>query len=196
VQLREITPAKLSLLLPLESDYISHMNSRPSPAEYGAYYGKYISLVPDGDYLSAFQEITATTHGLLTSINEEKSLHRYVPEKWSIRECWLHVADTERIMCYRALRFARGDDKELMGFDQDPYVLLSGADSRSWRTIVEEYFAVRQATLAFFRNLPADAWIRTGTASGNAWTVRALAYTVAGHDLHHRKILREKYLAH
>lgn len=171
------------------------MNSKPNPSEYGEYYGKYIALVPEGDYIPTFQEITATTHNLLTSISEEKSLHRYAPGKWSIRESWLHVADTERIMCYRALRFARGDEKELAGFDQDPYVALSEAQARSWRSIVEEYFAVRQATLAFYRNLPADAWTRKGVASGNPWTVRALAYTAAGHDLHHRKLLREKYLA-
>jgi hypothetical protein len=171
------------------------MSHRPAASEHGAYYAKYIALVPDGDYIATFQEITTGTHSLLTSISEEKSLHRYAPGKWSIRESWLHVADTERIMGYRALRFARGDEKELTGFDQDPYVLLSGADSRSWRSIVEEYFAVRQSTLAFYRNLPADAWTRMGVASGNPWTVRALAYTAAGHDLHHRNLLHEKYLA-
>ncbi len=171
------------------------MSSRPAASEYAAYYGKYIALVPEGEYIGNLQDIATNTHSLLTSISEEKSLHRYAPGKWSIRESWLHVSDTERIMCYRALRIARGDQKELAGFDQDPYVANSAADSRSWRSIVEEYFAVRQASLALFRNLPADAWMRTGTASGNPWTVRALAYTVAGHDLHHRKILREKYLA-
>jgi hypothetical protein len=170
------------------------MSSKPNAYEYGEYFGKYIALVPDGDFNPTLQEITTTSHSLLTSISEERSLHRYAPGKWSIRESWLHVADTERIMCYRALRFARGDEKELAGFDQDPYVALSEAQARSWRSIVEEYFAVRQASLAFFRNVPADAWMRKGIANGNPFTVRALGYTIAGHDLHHRKLLREKYL--
>jgi hypothetical protein len=170
------------------------MNQRPAATEHAEYYGKYIALVPDGEYIATLEKITADTFALLQSVSEEKSLHRYAPEKWSIRESWLHVADTERIMTYRALRIARGDQKPLTGFDQDPYVAASGADQRTWRSILEEYQAVRKSSLTFFRNLPDDAWPRTGTASGNPWTVRALAFTVAGHDLHHRKLLNEKYL--
>jgi hypothetical protein len=170
------------------------MNQRPAPTEHADYYGKYIALVPDGEYIATLEQITADTLALLQSVSEEKSLHRYAPGKWSIRESWLHVADTERIMTYRALRIARGDQKPLTGFDQDPYVALSGADQRTWRSILDEYQAVRKSSLALFRGLPDDAWPRTGTASGNPWTVRALAFTVAGHDLHHRKLLSEKYL--
>lgn len=170
------------------------LQQRPAPAEHAEYYGKYISLVPDGDYFAALEKITADTLAQLQSVSEEKSLHRYAPGKWSIRESWLHVTDTERIMSYRALRIARGDQKPLAGFDQDPYVALSAADKRTWRSILDEYQAVRKSSLAMFRNFPNDAWARSGTASNNPVTVRALAYIVAGHDLHHRKILTEKYL--
>ena len=170
------------------------MNQRPSPSEHAEYYGKYIALVPDGEYIATLEKITADTQNLLQSVSEEKSQHRYASGKWSIRESWLHVADTERIMTYRALRIARGDRKPLSGFDQNPYVALSGADNRNWRSILDEYQAVRKSSIALFRGLPDDAWLRSGTASNNPVTVRALAFIVAGHDLHHRKLLTEKYL--
>jgi DinB superfamily len=171
------------------------MTLRPEPSEYAPYYGKYISLVPEGDIVRTLEAEAASTLALLHSITEEQSLHRYAAGKWSIRETYVHLTDTERIFSYRALRFARGDKKELQGFEQDDYVAPSAADSRSWQSIVEEYSAVRQATIALFRNLPSDAWTRTGIASGNLISVRALAYNIVGHDLHHRKLLRERYLA-
>ena len=150
--------------------------------------------MPDSEYIATLEKISGDTLALLQSLSEEKSLHRYTPGKWSIRESWLHVADTQRILTYRALRIARGDQKPLTGFDQDPYVALSGADNRTWRSILDEYQAVRKSSLALFRGLPDDAWPRSGTASNNPVSVRALAFIVAGHDLHHRKLLTEKYL--
>jgi hypothetical protein len=132
---------------------------------------------------------------LLNSISEEQSLYRYAGGKWSIREMFLHVIDVERIQSYRAMRFARGDTKELAGFDPARYVAPSEADTRTWRSIVEEFAAVRGATLALFRNMPGEAWIRGGIADGHSYTVRAFAYTLLGHGIHHRKILSERYLA-
>ena len=102
--------------------------------------------------------------------------------------------DTERLFVFRALWFARGFDSPLPSFDQDVAVSTAGADARPWRSHVEEFRVVRAATLAFFDNLPADAWTRRGIASGNPFTVRALAYISAGHVTHHTKILQERYL--
>jgi uncharacterized damage-inducible protein DinB len=169
--------------------------TRPTPSEYAPFYEKYVALVPESDsFLDLFEAQTAATLAALGEVGEDKSLHRYAPGKWSIRESFVHVADTERIFTYRALRFARGDGRELTGFDQDEYILPSEADRRTWSSIVNEYAAVRQATLALFRNLPADAWTRTGTANNHGVSVRALAYITAGHELHHMALLRERYL--
>ncbi len=170
------------------------MTSRPEASEHAAYFGKYISLVPDGDIVQTLASERDITLRLLESVPAEKSLFRYAPGKWSMRECYVHLADSERVFAYRALRFARADPSPLLSFEQDNYVAASGADARDWPGIVDEYRAVRAATLALFANLPAEAWTRTGTASGNPVTVRAIAYIIAGHDVHHRNLLREHYL--
>ena len=152
-------------------------------------------MVPDGDFVALLESETTAALQLLNSISEAQSLYRYEPGKWSIREMFVHVNDVERIQCYRSLRFARGDAKEFPGFDPASYIAPSAADTRSWRSIVEEFAAVRGATLALFRNLPREAWIRGGVADGHSYTVRAFAYTLLGHGIHHRKILSERYLA-
>jgi hypothetical protein len=167
---------------------------RPDPSEHQPYYGKYTSLVPDGDIVHTLAAQRGVTLALLESVPAEKSLHRYAADKWSVRECYVHLTDTERIFGYRALRFARGDQTALAGFEQNDYVGPSGADSRDWPGIVEEYRVVRAATIALFANLPSEAWARYGVASGNPISVRALAWIVAGHDIHHRNLLRERYL--
>jgi len=130
----------------------------------------------------------------LSEISEEQSLHRYAPEKWSMRELLGHVNDTERVFMFRALWFARGFQDPLPSFDQDIGFQAAGSDKVSWASHVDEFRAVRSSTLAFFRNLPSDAWLRSGIASDNSVTVRALAYITAGHVSHHLAILRERYL--
>ncbi len=170
------------------------MLTRPAASEYAPRYEKYVSLVPDGDILETLRSEFSITLALLNTISEEASLHRYAPGKWSVRESVLHVSDTERIFAYRALRFARGDTTELAGFEQDAYVEPSAAGSRSWQSILAEIAAVRQSSIELFRNLPPDAWTRSGIASGNPITVLALAYLIPGHELHHRNILRQRYL--
>jgi DinB superfamily len=167
---------------------------RPDPSEHSAYYGRYIALVPEGDLFAVFDFETTATRTFLEGVSEVLSLHRYAAGKWSLRETFVHVTDAERIFGYRAMRFARGDQTELPGFEPDDYVLPSGADERSWRSIVEEYAAVRAASLAFYRGLPAEAWSRSGLASGARVSVRALAYITLGHDIHHRTLARERYL--
>ncbi len=173
---------------------IEDMIGRPGSSEYADFYAKYVGLVGDGDVVGGLAAEWKTTRALLESISAEKSLHRYAPGKWSIREMTVHVSDAERVFAYRALRFARADQTALPGFEQDDYIVPSAADQRDWAGIIEEFDTVRAATLSLLRNLPADAWTRTGVASGKPISVRALAFIIAGHELHHRRILHDHYL--
>jgi hypothetical protein len=166
----------------------------PDRTEAAEYYFTYIDQVAAGDIRVVLQTQLAEALALLHDISEQQSLVRYAPDKWSIRQVVSHLNDTERLFVFRALWFARGFDSPLPSFDQNVAVSTAGADDRSWGSHVEEFRAVRAATLAFFQDLPADAWTRRGVASGNPFTVRALAYISAGHVSHHLKILQERYL--
>lgn len=166
----------------------------PERTEAGEYYFKYIDLVPEGDIVARLNRQMEETLAFLQNITEEKSLYRYEPAKWSIREVWNHVNDTERMFLFRALWFARGFDEPLPSFNQDLAAANAKADDYSWASHIEDFQAVRLATLTFFRNLPQDAWMRRGEASGNPFTVRALAFIIAGHAAHHMAVLKEKYL--
>jgi hypothetical protein len=159
------------------------------------YYFRYIDQVGEGDICRILEAQFPETLTLLRSISDAKSLYRYAPGKWSIRETVSHLNDTERLIVSRALWFARGFEDPLPSFDQNQAIATAGADERSWTSHLEEFRAVRAATLTFFQNLPADAWSRRGIASGNPFTVRALAYIAAGHVTHHVKILRERYMS-
>jgi hypothetical protein len=162
--------------------------------EAAEYYFTYIKQVPEGDIGRILDAQEAETVQLLHGISEERSRHRYAPGKWTIREVVSHMNDTERMFAFRALWFARGFDSALPSFDQDVAIRTAGADDRPLSSHIDEFRAVRAATLSFFRNLPADAWTRRGIASGNPFTVRALAHIAAGHVAHHVRILRERYL--
>jgi hypothetical protein len=167
---------------------------RPQPGEYAPYYDRYISLVQDNDILNTLDEQRRQTLLLLSGRTEADGNLRYTPDKWSLKEVLGHLNDTERIMSYRALRFARNDATPIEGYEQDDYV-RSGPFARSpLADLIEDYIAVRRATLSLFRNLDEPAWTRRGVANKNEITVRALAYVIAGHELHHRRILEEKYL--
>jgi hypothetical protein len=166
----------------------------PDRTEAAEYYFTYIDQVAAGDIRVVLTAQLAETLALLHDISDEQSLFRYAPDKWSIRQIVSHLNDTERVFVFRALWFARGFDSPLPSFDQNVAVASAGADDRSWSSHVEEFRAVRGATLAFFQDLPADAWTRRGVASDNPFSVRALAYLSAGHVIHHTKILRERYL--
>lgn len=168
---------------------------RPARDEYPAYAAMYIDRIPDdGRLLAHLAENLRATRALILALPEARLLHRYAPGKWTIKEALVHVVDDERIYAYRALRFARGDATELPGFEQDDYVLLSGANQREAADIMAEYAAVREATIALFRGLPEAALTRAGVANGNRASVRALGYHIAGHEAHHVGILRERYL--
>lgn len=165
----------------------------PARTEAAEYYFCYIDLVPAGDIREILAAQLPETLDLLGGISEQASLHRYAADKWSIREVVSHWNDTERVFVSRAFWFARGFDSPLPSFDQNVAIAAADADARSWRSHVEEFRAVRAATLAFFETLPEAAWQRQGIASGKPFTVRALAYLAAGHLAHHSKILRERY---
>lgn len=170
--------------------------TRPDRSEAAEYYFTYIDRVEDGtDICRILEAQLPETLELLRGIPDERSSHRYAPGKWSIREVVSHISDTERVFVFRAFWFARGLDQPLPSFDQDVAVAAAGAEARTWSSLVDEFEAVRGATLAFFRSLPAEGWMRRGTASGNPFTVRALAYATAGHATHHLALLRERYLS-
>jgi hypothetical protein len=166
----------------------------PAPGEAGPYYFRYIDRVQGGDILGVLETQREQTRSFLTGISEEMSLRRYSPEKWSIREVWNHVNDTELVFLFRAFWFARGFDSPLPSFDQDIAAATAGAGEVPWSDHVEAFEGTRRATLAFFRSLPSEAWTRGGVASGNLFTVRSTAYIIAGHVLHHRAMLQERYL--
>ena len=169
--------------------------SKPLFGEYDPYAILYIDNVPDdGMILSHLAEQQIRLDGLLRSLPAEKLEYRYAPGKWTIKEILLHITDAERIFVYRALRFARNDATPLTGYDQDPYVAASNPRGRSIDDLLEEFAHVRRSTISFFSSLDDEAWMRSGTANNAHVTVRALAYIIAGHELHHLKIITEKYL--
>jgi DinB superfamily len=170
------------------------MQGRPQSNEFASYYSLYVDRVPGDDIVAALATQLDETSAFLSEISEEKSLHRYAPDKWSMRELVGHVNDTERVFMFRAMWFARGFTDPLPSFDQEIGFKAADSDSVSWASHIAEFEAIRSATLAFCRNLPEDAWLRSGIASANPVTVRALAYIVAGHVAHHVAILRERYL--
>ncbi len=167
---------------------------RPERTEAAAYYFTYIDRIPQDDILGVMERQREDAGTFLASISEEKSLHRYAPEKWSIRQVLSHINDTERAFAFRALWFGRDFHDPLPSFDQNIGVNAARADEYVWASHVAEFRDVRRATLALFRKLPSEAWRRSGMASGNLVTVNALAYMIAGHMAHHVAILQERYL--
>jgi hypothetical protein len=178
----EVTPAALAI-------------ARPEPSEHSPYHDQYISLVQGSDILSTLDSQRRQMLLLLSGRDESDGDLRYAPDKWTAKEVLGHVCDTERIMAYRALRIARGDRTPIEGFEQDDYVRNSPFGHRPLAELIEDYIAVRRATLTLLRNLDEAAWARRGIANKNEISVRAIAYLIAGHELHHRRILEEKYFS-
>lgn len=166
----------------------------PDRTEYADYYLPYVEKVSGDDVFKVLERQPGDVLPMLEGVSEERSLHRYAPDKWSIRQVMSHINDTERLFSFRAFWFARGLTEPLPSFDQDDAVAQAGAEERSWSSHLEEFRAVRAATLALFGNLPGEAWMKRGVASGNPFSVRALAYICAGHMEHHVRVLRERYL--
>jgi len=167
---------------------------RPDPSEFAPFYAGYIAGVPDGDLLATLEQQGKDTQAALRGLAESRGDYAYAPGKWTIKEILGHVADGERVFSYRALTFARGDSGPLPGFDEQAWTPASGARSRPLADLLADLAAVRGATLALLRGLTGDAPLRRGTANGQSISVRALAWIIAGHELHHLRILRERYL--
>jgi hypothetical protein len=170
------------------------MIKRPESNEFSSYYAGYIQRVPEGDLLVLLKVQLEDTISLLSHLTEDKASFRYAPNKWSIKEVIGHMTDTERIMSYRLLRIARGDNTPLSGFDEDAFVLGASFDLLPLRDLLDNLAAVRQSTLALLKGLTPEAYLRMGSASNSVVSARALAYIISGHELHHRNVLVEKYL--
>lgn len=168
---------------------------RPEKGDYADYYGKYISLVPSGDFLEFLQEQRMDLLKLLSPLSDEQGEFRYAPGKWSIKEVLGHINDAERIFAYRLLRIARGDQTPLASFEQDGYITTGKFDGRTMKDLLEEFSAIREATIALVRTLDAAAWQRRGMASQKEITTTALAFIIAGHVRHHRILFEERYLS-
>lgn len=168
--------------------------TRPATGEYLPYYQKYIDQVPEGDLLAALESQLETTVALLDRFGESGGGLRYAPGKWSVKEVVGHLADAERVFAYRALCAARGEPASLPAFDENAYVVEGGFDARALNSLMGELTAVRRATLALFHNLDEARLARRVTANNAPITARALGWIIAGHELHHAMLLRERYL--
>ena len=166
---------------------------RPQAGEYDPYFDRYISLVTTDDVVALLERQAPQTVALFQSLNA-KADYRYAPSKWSVKEMLGHINDTERIMSYRALRIARGDQTPLAGFEQDDYIRGGNFAQRTLADLIEEFGDVRKATLSMLRPVDSEVAARRGTSNNHPISVRALVYIIAGHELHHRKVLEEKYL--
>jgi hypothetical protein len=170
------------------------MISRPTPSDYPAYYETYIKLVKE-DVFKLLDDGILKMQALLSGIDEEKENYAYAPGKWTVKEVIGHILDTERIMTYRALRFARADRQELPGFDENDYVKNSNFGKRKLIDMAHEFSLLRESNIALFKSFDEEALNRKGIANKNEISVRALIYIVAGHQVHHMQVLRERYLA-
>lgn len=166
---------------------------RPAAAEYSPSFQNYVTLVPDGPILAHLEERMVGTADLLLPLTEAQAMHRYAKGKWSVKEVVGHLADAERVFAYRALCIGRGDKTPLPGFEENDYVANANTDRRPLWQIVEELRVLRAATLSLFNGFDAAAAARVGNANGNPVSVRALAWIIAGHELHHLGVLRERY---
>lgn len=165
---------------------------RPEPEEFFEYYGRYIGLTGD-DAMATLRASAAATPRLLSGVTEPQAMFRYAPGKWSVKQVLGHILDAERVFMYRALTFARADETPVPGFEEDDWMAASTFDRRTLNDIVEEYVAVRAATIALAGSFDEVALTRRGTASGRTMSTRAAIHCVAGHELHHVAILKERY---
>jgi len=165
----------------------------PEGGEYAPHFERYVSLVRGVNILVTLEAQTADVLRTLGNVPEACAGSRYAPGKWSVREVVGHCTDSERVFAYRALAIARGEQAPLPAFDENSYARLAGHDAVALARLLAEFETVRKASLHLLRNLPPEAWVRGGTASGKPITVRALAFVMAGHVAHHMAILRERY---
>jgi uncharacterized damage-inducible protein DinB len=168
--------------------------TKPAKSEFLPYYERYIALVPDGDVISTLAKQMTDTQSLLRALPASVATYRYAPDKWSVNEVVGHMIDCERIFAARALRFGRNDATPIPGFEQDDYIRNATFDAYPLSDLASELETVRQSTIFLFRHMDEEAWTRRGLANNAEVSVRALAYIIAGHELHHREILSARYL--
>jgi hypothetical protein len=169
-------------------------SDRPTSAEHLPYYGKYISMVSvDGEIPSILKEQSTRFAPLYGAISDEQARARYAPGKWSVKQVVAHLMDAERVFSFRAFSFSRGESKHLPSFEQDDYVNAVDFDAKPWRAIVDEFAAVRAASIALFAGMTPEMLLRRGIASDAEISVRACGYIIAGHEEYHIKSLREQY---
>jgi hypothetical protein len=168
---------------------------RPTEDEYAPFYNGYVGLVPAGEVRQHLRSQLQETLATLAGVSNDVANGAYGPGKWTLKEVVGHMSDAERVFAYRLLRIARADATPLSAFDENAWVPTSGAGGRSLENLLLEFVSVRFATLSLLDSLSAEAWTRRGTASGKSISVRALAYIAAGHERHHLRIIRERYLS-
>ena len=171
------------------------MITKPQPGEFLPYQEVYINHVGDSPIPELLADLKDSAYAFYTAIPEEKGSYAYAPGKWTIKEVLGHIIDTERIFAYRLLCFVRGEKQGLPGFEQDDYVVTSQANSRTIKDLAEEMKAVRTANYYLVRNLTEEQGKIMGISNGNPISVRTLAYMMAGHEMHHLNILKERYLS-
>lgn len=173
----------------------SNHHYQPEEHEYALYYRAYIDMIGDQNVMEMLEEQLEEIPAYIDSIPEDKANYRYAEGKWSVKELLVHIIDTERIMAYRALCIARGEQKPLPGFDENMYAKNSEADSRELEDIAEEFELLRMSNLALFNSFSLDMLKRIGNGNGKDISVRALLHIIAGHTKHHLSVLQEKYLS-
>jgi DinB superfamily len=169
--------------------------SKPSPSSHPGYFQQYIDLVPEADLQLAFNNQLQVIIPFLNGITEEKSKYTYAAGKWTIKELMQHVTDTERIFAYRALSFARGEQANLPGFEEDDYAANSNANNQSWQQLMEEFLAVRKATHLLFNSFNESVLEKSGSANNNPASVGSMGFITLGHFYHHKKVLEQRYLS-
>jgi DinB superfamily len=170
------------------------VRSRPSSNEYPEYYDRYVNLVPDGDIEEILSKQRTETITLLSNVSEVSARKAYAPGKWTLKEVIGHMSDTERVMSYRMLAIARNESTPLQGMDQDVYVSAANFNKLSWAQLQADLATVRSATLSLISTIDDVAWIRNGTVWNSSVSTRVFAYIIAGHELHHLKVICDKYL--
>jgi uncharacterized damage-inducible protein DinB len=168
--------------------------TKPTQSEYDPYMETYISLVKGEHIFEEMFQSYIDTMELVTSLDPETLHYRYAPGKWTILGIMQHLIDTERIFAYRALRFARKDTTELPGYDQEQYTKTSNADNRDINDMVREFSLVRSTTIELFKSFDGEMLAQKGVANGKSVTVKALLFAIAGHEMHHRNIIQERYM--
>jgi len=166
---------------------------KPKPGDFNPFYNEYISLIGDDDVIEVLEEQRKTSEKFLNTFTENQGNYSYADGKWTVKEVLGHVIDTERVMAYRALAFARNEGQSLPGFEQDDYVAESNFNRRSLVDLINEFKTLRESNIILFKSFDDEIFNRRGTANESEVTVLALIYIIAGHEKHHIIILKERY---